>query len=207
VAGVVVASSDKAYGDQPELPYREEAPLRGRHPYDVSKSCADLIAQSYAHTYNLPVVVTRCANLYGGGDLNWSRIVPGTMRSVLRGERPIIRSDGLFKRDYMYVQDAVRAYLVSAEHAGQPGVCGQAFNFGLALPITALQMVETIIHLSDYPQLQPLILNEVKNEILDQYLASDKAGRLLGWEPQYDLQNGLRLTLDWYRAFLAGQSH
>jgi CDP-glucose 4,6-dehydratase len=205
VLGIVVASSDKAYGDQADLPYYEDAPLRGRHPYDVSKSCADLIAQSYAHTYGLPVVVTRCANLYGGGDLNWSRIVPGTIRSALRGERPIIRSDGLFKRDYMFVQDAVRAYLKSAECLDNPTVRGQAFNFGLARPITALAMVEAIIALSPRPELEPLILNEVKNEILDQYLASEKAGRLLGWEPEYDLEAGLRLTLEWYRAFFAGE--
>jgi CDP-glucose 4,6-dehydratase len=203
IQGIVVASSDKAYGDQPELPYREEAPLQGRHPYDVSKSCADLIAQSYAHTYGLPVTVTRCANLYGGGDLNWNRIVPGTIRSVLRDEQPIIRSDGLFRRDFMYVQDAVRGYLLAAECIGNPQVKGQAFNFGLSQPTTALEMVQTIIRLSENPHLEPIILNEAKHEILEQYLDSDKAGRILGWEPQYQLQDGLLETIAWYRDFLA----
>ncbi|MEW5988364.1 MAG: GDP-mannose 4,6-dehydratase [Chloroflexota bacterium] len=206
VRGVVVASSDKAYGAQDELPYREDAPLQGRHPYDVSKSCADLIAQSYAHTYGLPVAVTRCANLYGGGDLNWNRIVPGTIRSVLRGERPLIRSDGTFKRDYLFVQDAVEGYLVTAERLVDPAVRGQAFNFGLARPFTALEVVQTIIGLSDYPDLEPIILNEVKNEIQEQYLASDKAARVLGWRPRYTLAEGLAQAMNWYQEFLAERS-
>lgn len=204
VKGVVVASSDKAYGDQPVLPYREDAPLQGRHPYDVSKSCADLISQAYAHTYGLPLVVTRCANLYGGGDLNWSRIVPGTARSVLRGERPIIRSDGTYKRDYIYVQDAVAAYLRAAEWlATEAGTAGQTFNFGVDRPATALEMVETIIRLSDYPDLEPIILNEAQNEIRDQYLDSERARQILGWQPRFSLEEGLREALAWYRQFLA----
>lgn len=202
VKGIVVASSDKAYGAHTELPYQEEASLIGRHPYDVSKSCADLIAQSYACTYNMPIVVTRFANLYGGGDLNWNRIVPGTMRSVLRGERPIIRSDGTFRRDYLFVSDAVDGYMVVGEKLADPAVRGQAFNFGMDRPTTALEMVETIISLSEYPGLEPIILNEAKNEIPDQYLASGKAKRMLGWEPQHTLVEGLRQTMDWYRDFL-----
>ncbi|MCI0577608.1 MAG: GDP-mannose 4,6-dehydratase [Chloroflexi bacterium] len=204
VQGVVVASSDKAYGDQPELPYREEAPLQGRHPYDVSKSCADLIAQAYAHTYQMPLAVTRFANLYGGGDLNWNRIVPGTVRSVLRGERPVVRSDGTFKRDYLYVQDAVNGYLLLGERLADPAVCGQSFNFGLDRPATALEVVQTIIALSDYPDLEPVILNEAHNEIRDQYLASEKAHRFLGWQPDYTLEQGLEETMDWYMAFFTG---
>lgn len=203
VQGIVVASSDKAYGDQPQLPYVEEAPLHGRHPYDVSKSCADLIAQAYAHSYKLPVIVTRCANLYGGGDLNWNRILPGTIRSVLRGERPIIRSDGTFKRDYLFVKDAVRGYLTAAQRLTDPAMVGETFNFGMGHPKTALEVVQTIIQVSDYPDLEPIILNEVENEIQDQYLCSDKAGRILGWEPQFTLEAGLAETVAWYRAFLA----
>ncbi len=202
VQGIIVASSDKAYGDQPNLPYVEDAPLHGRHPYDVSKSCADLIAQAYAHSYNLPVIVTRCANLYGGGDLNWNRILPGTIRSVLRGERPVIRSDGTFKRDYLYVKDAVRGYLMAAQSLTGPAMAGETFNFGLGQPTTALEVVNTIISVSDHDELQPIILNEVENEIQDQYLCSDKAGRILGWEPQFSLEEGLAETMAWYRAFL-----
>jgi CDP-glucose 4,6-dehydratase len=202
IRAVVVASSDKAYGSQTELPYREEAPLQGRHPYDVSKSCADLIAQTYAHTYDLPVAVTRFANLYGGGDLNWNRIVPGTIRSVLGGERPVVRSDGSFKRDYIYVRDAVQAYLLVGECVTQTAVRGQAFNFGMDRPVAALDLVQTIIRLSGNTTLEPIILNEAQHEIRDQYPASEKAARLLGWQPAYNLQTGLVETMSWYQEFL-----
>jgi len=202
VKRMVVASSDKAYGTQPELPYRETAPLQGKHPYDVSKSCADLISQSYAHTYGVPVAVTRFANLYGGGDLNWNRVVPGTIRSVLRGEQPIIRSDGTFKRDYLYIPDAVRGYLLTAQCMAKEGVAGEGFNFGLNRPISVLEIVNTIIALSDHPDLKPIILDEVRNEIKDQYLSSDKAGAVLGWEPNYSLKEGLRETMTWYTDLL-----
>src|SRR6476646_5070520 len=141
VSRVVVASSDKAYGDAPTLPYTEDMPANGRHPYDVSKSCTDLLALTYAHTYELPVTVARCGNIYGGGDLNWSRIVPGTIRSLHHGERPVIRSDGTFKRDYVYVEDAVQAYMLLGEKLDRPGVRGGAFNFGPAKPLTVLQIV------------------------------------------------------------------
>ncbi|MFQ5401228.1 MAG: GDP-mannose 4,6-dehydratase [Anaerolineae bacterium] len=198
----VVASSDKAYGTHAQLPYSENAALQGQHPYDVSKSCADLIARAYAHTYAMPVAVTRCANLYGGGDLNWNRIVPGTMRSVLCGERPIVRSDGTLRRDYIYVRDAVRGYLMLAQQAERPDVQGEAFNFGIDNPISALSMIERIIELSDHPELKPIILNEAKNEIQDQFLSSAKAGRILGWEPHYTLESGLKETMAWYREFL-----
>jgi CDP-glucose 4,6-dehydratase len=204
IRAVVIASSDKAYGAAVNLPYREDAPLQGRHPYDVSKSCADMIAQTYAHTYALPVAVTRFANLYGGGDLNWNRIIPGTIRSVLRGERPIIRSDGTFKRDYMFIHDAVQGYLRVGERINSPEICGQAFNFGLDRPVSALELVQTIVTLSDYPELEPVILNEAHNEIREQYLASDKARRLLDWQPQFPLEAGLQTTIAWYRNFLAG---
>ncbi len=202
IQGVVVASSEKAYGEPMALPFVEEHPLHGRFAYDVSKSAVDLLAQSYAATYRLPVTVTRFSNLYGGGDLNWNRLVPGTMRSVLRGNAPVIRSDGSFKRDYVYVEDAVRAYLTLAEQAAEPAICGQAFNFGLGRPATALEVVQTIIDISAYPDLQPLILDEVRQEIHDEYLSADKARRLLGWEPQETLASGLTRTMEWYRAYL-----
>lgn len=203
VTRIVVASSDKAYGDQTQLPYTEAAPLQGRHPYDVSKSCADLIALTYAHSYGLPVVVTRCANLYGGGDLNWNRLVPGTLRSLLRGERPVIRSDGTLRRDYMFVQDAVLACLLAAEQADAPAVRGQAFNFGLDQPLTVLELTRAMIAISDYPELEPLILNKASNEIQAQYLDARKAQQLLGWRPRYKLEEGLRQTLAWYRGYLS----
>ena len=202
VKSVVLASSDKAYGTHATLPYREDAALQGQHPYDVSKSCADLIARTYARSYGMPATVTRCANLYGGGDLNWNRIVPGTMRSVLRGERPVVRSDGTLKRDYIFVKDVVRGYLTVAENMGEPLVRGEAFNFGVDRPITVLEMVSAIIRLSDHPHLEPVILNEARNEIQEQYLSSEKAGRVLGWEAQYSLEDSLRETMEWYREFL-----
>ncbi len=202
VQSVVVASSEKAYGESNALPYQEEHSLHGLHPYDVSKSCVDLIAQTYARTYGLPVTITRCSNLYGGGDLNWNRLLPGTIRSVLRGKRPVIRSDGTFKRDYMYVEDAVRAYMMLAERASEEGICGQPFNFGLGQPASALEVVETIIAVSAFPHLQPVILNEVQHEIQDEYLCADKAHEILRWEPQYSLATGLTKTMAWYRDFL-----
>jgi CDP-glucose 4,6-dehydratase len=199
---VVVASSDKAYGSHDILPYDEEAPLQGRHPYDVSKSCADLIALAYAETYRLPVAVTRCANMYGGGDLNWNRIVPGTMRAVLRGEQPVIRSDGTPLRDYIYVMDVVEAYLTLAEAMVDGKLAGEAFNFGIDNPTSVIGMVERIIALSPYPNLTPAIKNEAENEIHDQYLNSTKAKRLLGWQARYSLDEGLRATMAWYGAYL-----
>jgi CDP-glucose 4,6-dehydratase len=201
VKRVVVASSDKAYGDQDTLPYSEDAPLQGRHPYDVSKSCADLIAQAYATTYHLPVGITRCGNIYGGGDLNWDRIVPGTMRSVLRGEAPVIRSDGTLVRDYLYVADIVEGYLRLAECLEDPALHGQAFNFGMDDPRTVLEITQAIIAISDCPQLKPIVLNQASHEIARQYLASEKAHRLLGWRAQYSLEAGLRQTYAWYREF------
>jgi len=201
VKRIVVASSDKAYGDQEVLPYTEDAPLQGRHPYDVSKSCADLLAQAYATTYHLPVAITRCGNIYGGGDLNWDRIVPGTMRSVLHGERPIIRSDGTPLRDYLYVDDIVAGYLRLAECLDDPQLYGQAFNFGMDDPRTALDVARMIIALSDHPELEPVVLNQASHEIGRQYLSSEKAHRVLGWRAGYSLDEGLRRTLTWYRAF------
>ncbi|HEC23850.1 MAG TPA: NAD-dependent epimerase/dehydratase family protein [Chloroflexi bacterium] len=201
---VIVASSDKAYGEHETLPYDESAPLQGRHPYDVSKSCADLIAMSYARTYDLPVAITRCGNMYGGGDLNWNRIVPGTMRSVLRGERPIIRSDGSPRRDYIFVLDIVDGYLRLAEAMIDGALTGEAFNFGLDQPLSALEMVQHIIALSPYPDLEPIIEGKAKNEIQDQYLSSAKARRVLGWQASHTLEEGLSKTMQWYADYLSG---
>jgi CDP-glucose 4,6-dehydratase len=202
VKRIVVASSDKAYGDQDVLLYTEDAPLQGRHPYDVSKSCADLIAQTYANTYNLPVAITRCGNIYGGGDLNWDRIVPGTMQSGLRGESPIIRSDGTPLRDYLYVDDIVEGYLRLAECLDDQSLYGQAFNFGMDDPKSALDVVRAIIAISDHPELEPTVLNQATHEIGKQYLSSAKAHRVLGWSARHTLEDGLRKTLTWYREFL-----
>jgi CDP-glucose 4,6-dehydratase len=202
VTRVAVPSSDKAYGAHEKLPYTEDAPLLGCHPYDVSKACADIIAHAYVSTYDLPVAVTRCANLYGGGDLNWSRIFPGTIRSVIRGERPVIRSDGTPLRDYLYVQDAVHAYLTLAEHLDEPLVRGEPFNFGMDDPKSVLEMVQAIVAVSDCPELEPVVLGNAPHEIQDQYLDSSKARRVLGWAPRYSLEEGLRETLGWYQEFL-----
>lgn len=202
VKQIVLASSDKAYGEHDRLPYDEKTPLQGHHPYDVSKSCADLIAQAYAATYSLPVVITRCGNFYGGGDLNWNRIVPGTIRSVLRGRRPIIRSDGHYVRDYFYVEDGAVAYTLLAEQlAENPDLRGQAFNFSNETPVTVLELVERILKLMG-SDLKPEIRNEAHNEIRCQYLSAAKARRLLGWRPLFTLEEGLQRTIAWYKNFL-----
>ncbi|MCI0704299.1 MAG: GDP-mannose 4,6-dehydratase [Planctomycetia bacterium] len=203
VKQIVLASSDKAYGDAEKLPYDESTPLCGRHPYDVSKSCADLIAQSYAITYGLPVAITRCGNFYGPGDLNWNRIVPGTIRSVLRGERPVIRSDGLHIRDYFYVDDGAAAYLLLAEKlASNPALRGEAFNFSNEIQVTVLELVQRILDLMGSP-LTPNVRNEANNEIRHQFLNAAKAREQLAWRPQFTLDEGLRRTIPWYSSFLA----
>lgn len=202
VKQIVLASSDKAYGDHEKLPYDEEAPLRGRHPYDVSKSCADLIAQTYAATYSLPVAITRCGNFYGGSDLNWNRLVPGTIRSVLRGQPPLIRSDGSYIRDYFYVEDGVAANLLLAERLAQnPELRGQAFNFSNEIQVTVLQMVERLLALMG-SELEPDVRNEATHEIPHQYLSAAKARRILDWSPLFTLDEGLQQTIGWYKAFL-----
>ena len=195
---IVVASSDKAYGDAPVLPYTEETPLAGKHPYDVSKSCSDLIAQTYANTYGLPVVITRCGNFYGGGDLNWNRIVPGTVRSVMRDRRPVIRSDGSFVRDYFYVEDGAAAYMHLAEQlALKPELAGEAFNLSNETQVTVLELVERVMRLMDSP-LAPQVLGEASHEIKHQSLNAAKARRLLDWEPLFTLDEGLSRTIAWY---------
>lgn len=201
VRQIVVASSDKAYGDQELLPYDETTPLSGQHPYDVSKSAADLIAHTYAVSYDLPVAITRCGNFYGGGDLNWNRIIPGTIRSILRNQRPIIRSDGQYVRDYFYVEDGAAAYMLLAEQlARRPELKGEAFNFSNEIQVTVSQIVEKIITLMG-SDLEPEIRNEVNNEIRHQYLSATKARRDLGWVPLFTLDQGLEKTIEWYKEF------
>ena len=203
VKQIVLASSDKAYGDQPQLPYDESTPLQGQHPYDVSKSCADLIGHTYAVTYDLPVAITRCGNFYGGGDLNWNRIVPGTIRSVLRGQPPIIRSDGQYVRDYFYVEDGAAAYMLLAEQlAHRADLRGQAFNFSNELQVTVLELVEKILHLMQV-DLAPDVRNQATHEIRHQCLSAAKARQELGWQPLFTLEEGLRRTIEWYRTLLA----
>jgi CDP-glucose 4,6-dehydratase len=202
VKQIVLASSDKAYGDQLELPYDENTPLQGQHPYDVSKSCADLIARTYAVSYDLPVAITRCGNFYGGGDLNWNRIIPGTIRSVLRGQNPVIRSDGQFVRDYFYVEDGAAAYMLLAEKlASQPELKGEAFNFSNEIQVTVIEIVEKILKLMNSP-LRADIRNEANNEIRHQYLSAEKAKNMLGWSPLFELDEALARTLEWYQEFL-----
>lgn len=208
VKAIVLASSDKAYGDQENLPYSEDTPLEGRHPYDVSKSCADLIAQAYGESYALPVAITRCGNFYGGGDLNWNRIVPGTIRSVLRGERPVIRSDGKFIRDYFYVEDGAAAYMLLAEKllCNAPSIAnalrGQAFNFSNEIQVTVLELVDIILKKLN-SSLEPDVRNEASNEIRHQYLSACRARTELGWSPLFTLDEGLTQTISWYREFFA----
>ena len=206
VKQIVVASSDKAYGEHKQLPYDEDAALMGRHPYDVSKSCADLIAQSYAATYELPVAITRCGNFYGGGDLNWNRLVPGTIRSVLRGQRPVIRSDGKFVRDYFYAEDGAAANMSLAEQlATDKKLVGQAFNFSNESQVTVLGLVDRVLKVMG-SKLEPEVRNEAANEIREQYLSARKAREVLGWKPMFTLDEGLRQTIEWYREFLGADA-
>jgi len=202
VKSVILASSDKAYGDQKVLPYKEDMPLQGKHPYDVSKSCADLIAQSYAHTFGVPLAITRCGNFYGGGDLNWNRVVPGTIRSVIRGERPIIRSDGDYVRDYFYVEDGAAAYMLLAERLMQNSeLCGAAYNFSNEAQISVLELVNAILGKMG-SKLKPEIQNQASNEIRHQFLSAERARTELKWEPMFTLDQGLEKTIAWYREAL-----
>jgi CDP-glucose 4,6-dehydratase len=206
VETIIVASSDKAYGSHVSLPYSESTPLQGRHPYDVSKSCADLIAQAYASTYGTQVGVTRCGNFYGGGDLNWNRIVPGTIRSALKGERPVIRSDGKLLRDYLYVLDGVSAYITLAEAlADGRATPGAAYNFGHNQPISVLDLVNLILARCGREDLQPDVRNEALNEIPNQYLDPTRAHRDLSWHPRFSHDAGIAEAVEWYRHFLKGQ--
>ena len=202
VKAVVVASSDKAYGQQETLPYDEDMPLQGRYPYDVSKSCADLLAQSYAHSYSLPVAVTRCGNFYGGGDLNFNRIVPGVIRWAYRGQRPIIRSDGKMIRDYFYVGDGACCYIELAEYLEEhPEIAGESFNFSNEQQLSVLALTELILKLMNKSDLKPQVLDQASNEIPHQYLSAAKARKVLGWRPRWSLEDGLKETIAWYENY------
>jgi CDP-glucose 4,6-dehydratase len=200
---VLVASSDKAYGEPRSLPYEEDHPLCGRYPYDVSKSCVDLISAMYAATYRLPVGILRCGNLFGGGDLNFSRSIPGLIRSALRGERFEIRSDGHYVRDFLYVEDAAAAYMLFAEKmAADDSLTGEAFNFSLESRLTVLELVDLVLRIMNRTNLKPIILNRASDEVRQQYLSAAKAKRLLGWSPNFSMEEGLRRSIEWYRAYL-----
>ena len=207
VRRVVVASSDKAYGAVESLPYREEMPVSGKFPYDVSKSCTDLLSASYAATWNLPVVSCRCGNIFGGGDLNWSRLIPGTIRALLSGETPIIRSDGHYVRDYIYVDDAVAGYLLMAEQLESRSLSGEVFNFAPERPRTVLEVVDDLLKLTGHTHIQPQVLNRISAEIREQYLSSEKAKRILNWEPLVPWETALVKTIAWYRTYLDRPEH
>jgi len=201
VRAVVVASSDKAYGSAP-LRCTEDTRLEGRHPYDVSKSCADLISRTYAETYDLPVAVARCGNLFGGGDLNWSRLVPGTIRSVLRGEHPVLRSDGTAVRDYFYVEDGAQAYMLAAQSLAQrPALRGEAFNFSNERPLSVLEMTRAILE-ALASDLEPEVRGDARHEIVEQSLDASKAHQVLGWKACWSLGEALARTVEWYREYL-----
>jgi len=206
VKRIVVASSDKAYGTQPVLPYTEEMSLSGDHPYEVSKSCTDLISTTYARSYGLPVTIARCGNIYGGGDLNWNRIVPGMFKAFIRNEVPVLRSDGTFIRDYLHVDDIVNAYLTLADRSDDPDLAGEAFNFSDESPITVMQIFEAMRDVAGTPDIEPKILNAAQAEIKDQYLDASKARNVLGWKASLSLHDGLTKTHEWYRNFLVGDA-
>lgn len=202
ISRVVIASSDKAYGQHKTLPYNEDFPLQGNHPYDVSKSCADLIASTYHNTYKTPVCITRCGNLFGPGDLNYNRIVPGTMRDILNNRRPVIRSDGSPLRDYVFVKDIAGAYMILAEHMENRDIHGRAFNFGTGKPVSVLELTRLILKVADRQDLAPDVQNTAQGEINHQYLSSERAQTVLGWRPGAgaSIEEHLAETFDWYKS-------
>ncbi len=204
---IVVASTDKAYGESAVLPYHEDLPTVAVHPYDVSKSCTDLLARSFAHTFHMPITISRCGNFYGGGDLQWSRIVPDVCRALIEGRTPVIRSDGSPVRDYIHVQDVVSAYLLLADRAGDEDVRGQAFNFGTETPVSVLALVQKLVAVSGRTGVEPLVEGRAPNELQVQFLSIDKARRILGWQPQVPLDTGLQAAYDWYRQYLGHSTY
>jgi CDP-glucose 4,6-dehydratase len=201
VERLVIASSDKAYGSSDKLPYSEDDYLHGLHPYDVSKTCADMLSQTYHNTYGLPLAIARCGNIYGGGDLNFSRIIPGTIKAAIFNENPVLRSDGTYLRDYIYVEDVVDAYMTLAENLDKDNVKGQAFNIGTEAPISVLELVDKVLTLCAKGYLKPVVKNEVVHEIKKQYLGCEKIRNALGWKYIYNLDNGLKETISWYNKF------
>jgi CDP-glucose 4,6-dehydratase len=207
LSSIVIASSDKAYGDALELPYKETMSLRAIYPYDVSKACADMISVSYAKTFDMPIAITRCGNFFGGGDLNWNRIIPGTIRSIIRNKPPVIRSDGKLIRDYIYVEDAVSAYMTLTQAISlNPELKGEAFNFSNETQKTVLDLTKTIINLFG-STLEPVIQGQKHGEIQAQYLDSSKAIKVLGWKPKFSLEEGLKKTINWYKNYLETKYH
>lgn len=198
---IVVASSDKAYGDSNILPYTEDTPLNGKQPYDVSKSCADLLAQSYYKSYGLPICITRCGNLFGGADLNFNRIFPSVIKAVLSNQQPVLRSDGSFIRDFFYVEDAAIGVVKLVEVMSKKPIMGEAFNFSNEKPVAVIDMVNIILKRmkSDFT---PKILNGSRNEINKQYLSARKSRDLLGWKPSFTLNQGIDRTIAWYKDYL-----
>ena len=206
-AHVVVASSDKAYGATDNLPYRETHPLQGRYPYDVSKSCTDLIAQMYAATYGVKTAIARCGNLFGGGDLNFDRTIPGLIKATLANERFVIRSDGKFVRDFLYVKDAAEAYLTLGERlAEDESISGEAFNFSLGERLTVLDIVHMTLEIMGRTGLEPVIQNIASSEIREQYLDATKARERLGWRPKYGMEEAIRETVASYREHFAAET-
>ncbi len=201
VKEIVIASSDKAYGIADKLPYIENMPLKGSHPYDVSKSCTDLLAQTYSYTYNMPIAIARCGNVYGGGDLNWSRIIPGAILSLLNNKRPVIRSNGKYIRDYIYIKDIVDAYINLAESITKKNIYGEAFNFSTESRMAVIEIVNKIRSIMNRENLEPQILNLNLKEIPEQSLSAEKAHEILGWYSKYDLEKGLSETVDWYKNY------
>ena len=201
IKGIVVASSDKAYGHSKSLPYLEEHPLSGKYPYEVSKSCADMIAMSYYHTYKLPIAISRCGNIYGGADTNWNRIVPGTVLSFYKNESPIIRSSGDFLRDYLYVEDVVDAYLLLAQNLQRKEIQGEAFNLAPGKPYAVFEIVSLISRAMNKAHLKPTVLSRAEKEIKDQFLNCSKAEKLLNWKPKHSLEEGLKKTIKWYEKY------
>ncbi len=203
VKRLIIASADKAYGGQKRLPYTEEMPLLAVHPYGASKICAELLSRTYLNTYGLPVAIVRSSNTYGGGDLNLTRIIPDTINAVLNNKNPVIRGNGSSLRDFVYIADIIDAYLTLAESLHENRVKGESFNLGSGRPISILEIVKKIIGISGRKSLFPVVLGKVnpENEISRQYLSNKKAGRILGWYPRYDLERGLKLTINWYEDF------
>ena len=201
VKRIVVASSDKAYGEQKKLPYKEESPLLGYYPYDASKACTDILARCYFKTYNLTLAVTRNANTYGPADMNFSRIIPDIIKTLINGKQPVIRSDGSPQRDYMFIKDSVNAYLTLAENLHRKEIIGESFNFGTGKPVGVLALLRKVLNLMKKENIKPKILGLAKNEIDRQYLSIEKAKRLLNWHPDYTLDQGLKETVDWYKSY------
>jgi len=196
---MIVASSDKAYGEPIEVPIPESHPLLASHPYDASKACEEILAKTYYHSYGLPIAISRCSNIYGGGDLNFSRIIPDIIRSILLDKQPIIRSDGKSIREYLYISDVISGYLSLGKNLSQKNVKGEAFNFGASNPISVIELVNKLLRITEKNNLKPKIMNKTSNEIKIQYLSSKKAKNILNWYPKTSLDDGLKQTFEWYR--------